>query len=119
MTTPAWPSTLPQLPLHDGYSEQFGATFIRSETEAGPAKRRKKISFAPRPMVYPIFLETFAEVALLETFYYDTLGGGALSFTHDHPRTGTAGTVFAFKSPPELTPMGLGFLATLELEIVQ
>ena len=42
-----WPLTLPQLPLVSGYSESMPSNLIRSETDTGPAKVRRRGNAKP------------------------------------------------------------------------
>jgi hypothetical protein len=118
MTFQAWPATLPQLPLKDGYVESFPDTIFRTPMDVGPAKHRRRATAVARPVVYPIFLETSALVDILLDFYETDLIGGTLPFTHDHPRTGVADTLFRFTGAPEIVPRGLGFQLELPLEIM-
>ena len=60
----------------------------------------------------------FDEVALLDTFFVDTTGGGALRFNWVHPRTFIAAEL-RFVSPPEIAALGgTMFSATLSLEVL-
>ena len=56
-------------------------------------------------------------VDALDEFYTDTLDGGTLSFTHDHPRTG-AEIELRFTQPPSFEPRGMGYQTELHLEIL-
>jgi hypothetical protein len=82
MAVPQWPSTLPQNP-QKGFTESVGINVIRTATDAGPAKQRRRAS---RPNELNLsFLMTTAQTQTLETFIKDTLGG-VKRFTFLHPR---------------------------------
>lgn len=77
-----WPSTLPQVP-QKGFTESVGVNVIRSATDAGPAKQRRRAS---RPSEMSLnFLMTTAQTQTLETFVKDTTSG-VKRFTFPHPR---------------------------------
>jgi hypothetical protein len=86
----AWPTSLPQVP-QKGFSESVGITVIRSATDAGPAKQRRRAS---RPNVLNVnFLLTTAQTQKLEDFIKNlptntTTPGiaGVNRFSFPHPR---------------------------------
>lgn len=85
-----WPSTLPQSP-QKGFTESVGINVIRSATDAGPAKQRRR---ANRPNEMNLtFLMTTAQTQKLEDFIKNlpsntTMPGiaGTNRFTFTHPR---------------------------------
>lgn len=82
MAVISWPSTLPQSP-QKGFSESVGINVIRSQTDVGPAKQRRR---AKRPSEMNLsFLMTTAQTQTLETFIKDTISG-VKRFTFTHPR---------------------------------
>lgn len=93
-----WPLSLPTLPLRDGYQEELAETRLRTQMDAGPAKMRGRFA-AGMDMVSLAFHMTKAQVTTLESFYKNTLGGGALPFDYQHPRTQQQRS-FRFVSPP-------------------
>lgn len=92
-----WPSTLPPIRLPVQSSRQDGT--IRTSMETGPQKVRRRFTATSRYYSFPLRM-TGAQFATLETFFDDTLGGGALTFTMDDPHTGSSET-FRFQAPPE------------------
>lgn len=85
MTIPTWPLTLPQAP-QKGFTETVGYNIIRSTTDMGPAKQRKR---SRSPNILDVnFIMTSAQVAILETFV-DTDLVGVRRFLFKHPRTST------------------------------
>lgn len=78
-----WPLSLPQKP-NTNYSESGGVLIIRSPTDAGPAKQRRR---GNKPQVLSMnFDMTDAQVSTFETFVKDTIKGVA-RFGFSHPRT--------------------------------
>jgi hypothetical protein len=77
-----WPSTLPQVP-QKGFQETVGINIIRSQTDAGPEKQRKRAS-RPNEMTLS-FIMTTAQCDILESFIKDTIKGVS-RFTFPHPR---------------------------------
>jgi hypothetical protein len=90
MAVLAWPTTLPQVP-QKGFTESVGINVIRSATDAGPAKQRRR---AARPNELNVnFLMTTAQTQKLEDFIKNlptdaTTPGiaGTNRFTFPHPR---------------------------------
>ena len=84
-----WPTTLPQVP-QKGFTESIGINVIRSQTEAGPAKQRRRTS---RPNEMNLnFLMTTAQTQTLEAFIKNLPTavppgiGGTNRFIFPHPR---------------------------------
>lgn len=80
-----WPLTLPQTPLISGYSETMPSTLLRSETETGPAKVRRRGNAKPVTVQASYILNT-EQMELLDTFVYEIIGGGAVCFDWPRPR---------------------------------
>ncbi|MGR3495228.1 hypothetical protein [Citreimonas sp.] len=94
---PDWPSTVPWINL--GFTIQPQDGTIRTPMSAGPAKQRPRFSaFARAISAEAVMSDT--EFAALETFYYDTLAQGSLTFTQKDPRTGNDAT-WRFTGPIE------------------
>ena len=118
MSNPLWPPSLPQRPLVQGYSERAPETVIRTQTEAGPPKLRRRFTAGVRRFEMQLRL-TSAQMDTLESFFDATVQGGALPFDWVHPRTGVI-TSFRFAEPPTYTPAAGGQLwtAALSLELL-
>lgn len=87
MPIPAWSSqALPQVP-QKGFTESIGMNVIRSATDSGPAKMRRR-STGVNTMDLS-FIMTTAQTQTLETFIKNTLFG-TRRFSFPHPRTGTS-----------------------------
>lgn len=79
-----WPAGLPQNVRKD-YSESIGTLILRTQTDAGPAKMRKR---GKRPDTLSVgFYMSSAQVDTLRTFVDSTIKGTA-RFGFPHPRTG-------------------------------
>lgn len=96
----SWPSSLPQAPLVQGYSETFADNLLRTPMDKGPVKVRRRTTRGVKTFAITFRL-TAAQAATFTTFFEDTLSDGALSFTFTQPRTGTTLTV-RFVSVPSL-----------------
>ena len=118
MTNAVWPTSLPQRPLAQGYSERAAATVIRTAMEAGPPKVRRRYTAGIRRFELQLRL-TPSEADTLDAFYDDTMMGGSLPFDWQHPRTGAA-VAYRFVEPPAYTPAAGGQLwtASLRLEVL-
>lgn len=77
-----WPTTLPQVPQR-GYTETGGMNIIRTQTDTGPAKMRRRAASAANLSCQ--FLMTTAQVTTFETFVSTSLSG-VLRFYFTHPR---------------------------------
>lgn len=112
----AWPGTLPQNANIKGYLEPLGNTLIRSDTEFGPAKQRRRYTAAVHKFELTQVLSS-DEVDDLITFYETTLQGGVDSFTWVHPRTKAAATI-RFTQPPTIVPRDTLYDASYSVEIL-
>lgn len=112
---PAWPASLPG--FSTGVSDTRQTGVIRSKTDFGPGKQRRRFSAVSRRLGAEMLLSD-AERTTLETFYSTTLGEGALDFTMDDPHDG-ATVNCRFATPPMFTIMGAGNTrARLEIEVL-
>jgi hypothetical protein len=113
-----WPATLPQYVLAANYTEAVPDNSIRSETDVGPAKVRRRGTAAPRPISCQVLLTT-AQRATLDDFYNTDTKAGSLTWTWVHPVTRAAAT-FRFVEPISFSATARGqlFTAALSLEIV-
>jgi hypothetical protein len=117
ITTPAWPSSLPQTVDQFTYAENFADVVERSEMDSGPAKIRRRFTSGIQPIQATVTV-TIAQAATLQTFFDDTTRGGSLEFQWTHPRTGAAARM-RFLAPPQLTPKGPAYyVAALALEVL-
>lgn len=117
MANPTWPSTLPQAPLADNTtSYQAVNNSIRSNTEAGVAKVRRRFTAVATPVNCSLKL-TQAQYATLITFYEVTVSD-VLPFDWIDFRTGGAATYRLIQRPQGNFQKGSinRWLVTLQLE---
>ena len=117
MTLAAWPGTLPAAPLIDGMQETLPDTVLRTDMDQGPAKLRRRTTAGIRILTVS-YLLTHTQSDALESFYLDTLAGGALSFAYPHPRSRETVTCRFRKTPALAALNGSFFRAVLELEVL-
>jgi hypothetical protein len=93
-----WPATLPQAPA--AYSEEPQPVDIRTATDNGPGKSRRRFT-KPLRKGRMEFLLTNAQAVILDNFYFSSTGlnGGAVKMNFTHPWTGVA-TQMSVTKPP-------------------
>lgn len=106
-----WPAALKI--NRENYSETPPNNVVRTETEYGPAKLRKRTSSNVRKAQASLFL-TDAEVDTLDEFY---LENDALAFSFTNPRTSVVEQA-RFVSPPEYSLRETMWGVSLSLEIL-
>lgn len=101
-----WPTQLQDRLNQADFSETMGDTTIRSETEIGLAKVRRRYSRGVDAITCSVYL-TKDDVAVFKTFYNTTLNGGVTTFEYTDPYTDIL-TEFRFNtsSPPQISPVG-------------
>ncbi|WP_078709167.1 hypothetical protein [Consotaella salsifontis] len=99
-----WPATLPQRAQVEGYQAGLGDGRLRSTTDAGGAKVRRRFSYAPRPLKLTMEMNA-DQLATFQTFVEGSLGGGVLPF--QIPAQGEEGTwiVQLGQSMPQWSPI--------------
>lgn len=112
-----WPMTLPQEPLAEGYRETPGDQTVRTQMETGRAKVRRRSSAAP-VQIDMVFMMTKGQVGILESFFDQTLKGGALDFSFKHPRKGQEVQCRFLRPPVLVAQNGLYFRVGVELEVL-
>lgn len=117
MSIPEWPSNLPQELLVAGYGEQPGRNVIKSQTDVGPAKLRRRGSCAPREIKGTIRLSP-EELDTFDEFYETTLMSGVLRFAWVHPIKQDDSVEMRFTDRPVISTQGLMYDVSLSLEIL-
>lgn len=112
----SWPSTLPDFVLRQGYSEKLPNVLIRSQTDTGPAKVRRRHTTGVREFNIVLSL-TPDEADDFDEFFITTLKHGSLTFTWVNPRTQVSSEL-RFKEAPSLTPDGANYFANFTLELL-
>lgn len=115
----SWTTTiLPQVPRLSDYSETMPNLVIRTQTEIGPAKVRKRFTSAERPFKLSMIL-TSSQATAFDAFFVDTCDGGATQFTWVHPRTQSTGANCRFVGQPTFTAVDGGYYQVdFEMEIL-
>jgi hypothetical protein len=108
---PAWPISLPQFETNVELTQQQG--FVRSPTEIGPSKQRKRFTAVSKYYSGTLFL-TRDQRNTLESFYEDDLGYGSLSFDFTDPIDNSTTVAARFMSPPSYSAL-LGGPSGVEL----
>ena len=101
-----WPIQLQDKLNEANFSEQLGDTTLRSKSEIGLEKVRRRYTKGVDKITCSIFIEK-SDVTTFKTFYNTTLNGGLETFDFTDPFTDTL-TEFRFDtgSPPQITPVG-------------
>lgn len=116
--TAAWPASLPQYVLEQGYSEQMPDQLIETPMEAGKPKVRRRYTMNNPTFTVTIAM-TLGQKAIFETFFDEDLQGGSLPFTWVNP-TSQLATTFRFRKPvPKWTVRGNAYLVSAALEVVR
>lgn len=119
MAYATWPTTLPQAPLADSTtSAQPVSNAIRSNTEAGVAKMRRRFTAVATPFNCSIKV-TSAQLATLRTFYKTTLLD-VLPFTWVDFATGAAANYRFIQRPQESFVQGSvdRWIVAMQLEVL-
>lgn len=83
---PSWPVSLPIAPLLAAYLENH-PSLSTSVTTGNKSKLIRKTSSRTQIPIVVEFNFSEAQMNVFETFFYNTLEGGAIRFTFVHPRT--------------------------------
>lgn len=113
-----WPATVPHCMTFDSPLLSPADGRIRSQTDTGPAKVRRRSSAMPRALSGQIPM-TYAQWATLQTFINTTTLGGSLPFTFPS-QIGGADVLARFgDSLPSARRLGAGkVLVDLALEVL-
>lgn len=98
MSIPAWPLTVNQDAFKGSVKEAIQANVSTFAPEVGAPLTRKRMAASLSTLTFDM-PATPAEWTALDAFFRDDLQDGALSFTRDHPLTGSAITA-VFTAPP-------------------
>lgn len=116
MATAVWPLGLPQDVLQ-GWDKGLESGLLRTSMDQGPAKQRRRFTATARPYSVTVQL-TKTEVTTFETFFDETINGGADVFDWVDPRTQTAVTFRFIKEPTERHVDGETYRIPLQLEVL-
>lgn len=82
----SWPTTLPQCPILNGFSEQRQNNIIEFSSDIAAPKIRRRSSKTSM-LTSVMFRMTTTELSVFNTFYIDTLRDGTTQFDWMHPIT--------------------------------
>lgn len=117
MTNPAWPGTLPQFVNQDSYRETSTDNTIRTQTEGGAVKTRRRFTKSFRRYQIAITLSS-EQKAYFDAFYSTTCKHGSLAFDWVLPAEQSAAT-FLFMGPPTFAGAGPStFIASFEVTTI-
>jgi hypothetical protein len=112
-----WPATLPTAFPRGDLSTGLGDGRLRSQTDAGVAKLRRRFSYVPYPLSGSMVM-TLAQLATFRSFVETDLQGGILPFEFPaQDGTGTWVVQFGDKLPT-WSPMGVLWKVSLDLVIL-
>lgn len=117
MSTPIWPSTLPQRLLQSGYSQAPASNRISQDMDVGPAKVRRRSAAGPRPVTGSIMV-TLEELQIFEAFYVEDLMSGTLRFSWVDPIHTDTTVEMRFKEDPTWVARDINFEVSMSLEIL-
>lgn len=118
MTTPVWPTSLPQAMTMDSFTEAMGDGRLRSPTDTGPGKVRRRFSAVARPVAGTMVM-TQTQLETMLAFITDDLSGGSLAFEFPNQRGSTAWLVRIADEMPGFRRVANGHWSVdLKLEIL-
>ena len=104
MAAQPWHVSLPQVVDRDGFQKDYGDTVIRSQTDIGPGKVRRR-STRPRHMYNIVMTISGAQEQILDQFFNTNLNGGASLFYFTNPITNVV-MEYRFNGTPKVSPVG-------------
>ena len=114
----SWPASLPQVPLLRGFAESQDSAVVRTETEGGPAKTRRRFTATVKRHSVPLVMSR-TQKNTLQTFFDSTLGFGAEAFDWVDFDDLTTVVSYRFVDPPAFQPLGNErFRTVLNLEVM-
>lgn len=108
-----WPTSLPQSPLIEGFSDIPQDTVIRSKFD-GYSKIRNRYTAAMH-IVTENYLLTKSQFDTFRNFYETTLGNGSEDFNKPDPVEGGT-SVYRFTQPYDYEFLGIHFRVSLDME---
>lgn len=113
MPTFEWPTSLPQSPLLEGFSDVPQDSVIRSEMD-GLTKQRNRYSAVINDVVES-YLMSPAQFSTFRDFYFQTLGNGAEEFLKKDPITQLT-AVYRMSDVYDFEFNGVSYRVTLTME---
>lgn len=111
-----WPDSLPQTFQSQSYGSEILPTYIETEMDFGPKKRRARFSGVLEKINGTMILSR-EQVATLRTFYKTSTCNGVLPFAFVHPETLETVSV-RFNGAPSMSHLGGNhFSASISFEV--
>ncbi len=111
-----WAATLPQRPTLDGSTETLRSSVLRTETDVGPAKVRRRYT-AVADVFTVRFLMTSAQTTTFRSFFISDAKRGAEVIVMKHPVTGSNANV-RITTEPVITPRGTYYEVSFGIEVL-
>jgi hypothetical protein len=112
-----WPASLPA-PGLKGRSVQRQNSILRSDIKGGLAQQRRRFSAASTAHEFSLRMST-AQTLILEAFFDNACGCGALPFSWENPDSGaTVETIFAEPWRISAIPKSIKWNVSLKLEVL-
>ena len=105
---------MPQVLILDGLNAEKKNAVIRSETDAGPAKQRRRYTVATKDFSGSMVV-TESQREKLEAWFDSVIGGGALRFVMKDPQTLELAE-FRFRQPYKEESLDGKWRITMSLE---
>lgn len=101
-----WPPNVPDEFQRQGFSESFSDNVLRSGTDSGPPKRRRR-STQPERLLNGTIRMNGSELSEFKAWYLSQIASGARAFEFPDPTHASRATVtVAFTSPPSWGNIG-------------
>lgn len=84
MALSAWPTSLPELPLHSGYNRTRQSGLIRDDNYNGLVNVRRRFTAITKYHTISVVMTKTQYLAFIN-FYDFTIGGGTLAFSYVNP----------------------------------
>src|SRR5262245_28329856 len=105
--------------MFDGYQEGMMDGRVRSRTDIGPPKVRRRTTTAIRPMQFQLTLSD-AQLTTLKSFVDTTLLNGSLPFSFTDVHTGATITCQIGANMPSWRPISnTKWLVNMDLEVIK
>lgn len=81
----AWPTGVPECFTLETFGSGIGNGLLRTDSDMGPPKVRRRFTAVTRPLIGTVVM-SYDQLATLENFIAEELGGGSLPFTFSSQR---------------------------------
>lgn len=118
MSIPSWPDTVNQIVNQDSFGEAPERNVASFQPPVGAAIERRRSSIKTNVFGFTSWFSSDEYDDLID-FYRNTLIEGVLTFTRNHPRTGSPAQ-FKFTDVPKISQVqGLVYTVSISLRLIQ